>query len=148
MNRMQIAKLTPHYIYTATNHIPLKTEKNKKQFEKIEKAQDRSIEILLNRAYDGFIWLLERKRKYYSYNDIPMSEAVIDVNEWRTEIAKVIRLNEAEVQIIESLLIRSGRLQYTDESKLALINLDQAQQIFMPDNDTGKAFNNWLDMPR
>lgn len=111
-------------------------------------VHDRSLERLLERAYDGFIWLLERKRRYYRYNAIPVSEAFIECDEWRKEIAKVIRLNEAEVEIIENLLIASKRLQYTDSDKILLMCLDQSQQIFMPNDDTGKAFVEWLEMPR
>lgn len=106
------------------------------------------IAVLQQRAYDRCIRLLERKRKYYRYNDIPMSEAYIQVEDWRKEVARVIRLNETETQIIESLLIQSQHFQYTDTTQLTLMTSDQAQQIFMPDDTTGKAFNNWLDMPR
>lgn len=111
-------------------------------------VEDRSVESLVERAYNGFVWLLERKRKYYRYNAIPVSEAFIERCEWINEIAEVIGLNEAEVKIIENLLIESNRLQYTDSSKLTLISYDQSEQIFMPDNETGKAFNQWLYMPR
>ena len=105
------------------------------------------IGVLQQHAYDGFIWLLERKRKYYRYNDIPMSAAFIQVEDWRKEVARVIWLNEAEIQIIESLLIQSRYFQYTDTTQLTLMTSDQAEQIFMPNDTTGKAFNNWFDMP-
>lgn len=109
-------------------------------------VDDRSLERLLERAYDGFIWLLERKRKYYCYNAIPKSEAFIGVNEWREEIAKVIILNEAEIQIIQNLLITDNRLIYRDSSQILLMTSTQNQELFLLDDNTGKAFNNWLDM--
>ena len=50
--------------------------------------------------------------------------------------------------IIENLLIESKQLHYRDSDKILLMCLDQSQQIFMPDDDTGKAFIEWLEMPR
>ena len=118
------------------------------RYEACVNDHDRSLEILLNRAYEGFLWLLERQRKYYQLNSIPRSEAFISVAEWRNKIAEVIHLNEAEIRVLENLLIQTRRLKYSDESQKVLVNLEQVEQIYMPDNDTGKAFTDWLEMPR
>lgn len=135
--------------FTHTYREPIHTQFKNERLESANrlKVEDRSLERLVECAYDGFIWLLERKRKYYCYNAIPISEAAIECNEWKVEITRTIGLNKAEVQIIENLLIASQRLMYRDADKILLMCLEQSQRMFMPDSDTGKAFNEWLEMP-
>ena len=110
------------------------------------KYTSRDLSVLLKRAFDGFKWLLERKRKYYCYNSISMSNAQISVNEWRVTVKTVLKMNDAELEIIERLLIQGKQFKYTDESKILLVASEQ--EPYLLDDDMGTAFNNWLNTPR
>ena len=87
------------------------------------KYTSHDLSVLLKRAFDGFKWLLERK--YYCYNSISMSNAQISVNEWRVTVKTVLKVNDAELEIIERLLIQGKQFKYTDESKILLVVSEQ-----------------------
>ena len=67
---------------------------------------------------------------------------------WRSTVKTVLLVNDAEMGIIERLLIQDGQLKYLDRAETILTTDEQEQQEYMPDDATGTAFNNWLYMPQ
>lgn len=110
------------------------------------KHTSRDLSILVKRALDGYQWMLDHKRTYYRYNGVPMVIARVSVNEWRETIKGVLKVNNAELNIIERLLIQSKQLVYFDTAKTLLTTPDQLDQNYLPDDDTGETFNAWLSM--
>ena len=74
--------------------------------------------------------------------------ARIAASEWRETVKGVLKVNDAELHIIERLLIQSEQLVYFDHAKTLLTTPDQLEQDYMPDDSTGAAFYAWLSMPR
>lgn len=121
---------------------------NKRVLLEYFKQTDRDLSTLVKRAFDGYRWLLDRKKLHYRYNGIPMMNARISVTEWRSTVMQVLKVNDAELDIIESLLIQDNHLIYTDESRSMFTTPEQEQQEYLLDDRTGTAFNNWLNTPR
>ncbi|WP_218944728.1 hypothetical protein [Acinetobacter sp. YH12201] len=111
------------------------------------KHTSRDLSILVKRALDGYQWMLDRKRTHYRYNGVPMITARVLANEWRETVKGVLKVDDAELNIIERLLIQSGQLVYFDHAKTFLTTPDQLEQDYLPDDSTGTAFNTWLSMP-
>ena len=111
------------------------------------KHTSRDLSILVKRALDGYHWLLDRKRTHFRYNGVPIVTARITASEWRETVKSVLKVNDAELHIIERLLIQSEQLVYFDHAKTLLTTPDQLEQDYMPDDNTGAAFNAWLSMP-
>lgn len=112
------------------------------------KHTSRDLSILVKRALDGYHWLLDRKRTHFRYNGVPIVTARIASSEWRETVKGVLKVNDAELHIIERLLIQSEQLVYFDHAKTLLTTPDQLEQDYMPDDSTGAAFYAWLSMPR
>ena len=72
----------------------------------------------------------------------------LSVTEWRSTVMQVLKVNDAELDIIESLLMQDNHLIYTDESRSMFTTPEQEQQEYLLDDRTGTAFNNWLNTPR
>lgn len=111
------------------------------------KHTSRDLSILVKRALDGCLWMLDRKRTHYRYNGVPIVTVRISASEWRETVKSVLKVNDAELHIIERLLIQSEQLVYFDHAKTLLTTSDQLEQDYMPDDNTGAAFNAWLSMP-
>ena len=112
------------------------------------KHTSRDLSILVKRALDGYHWLLDRKRTHFRYNGVPIVTARIAASEWRETVKGVLKVNDAELHIIERLLIQSEQLVYFDHAKTLLTTPDQLEQDYMPDDSTGAAFYARLSMPR
>ncbi|WP_151713470.1 hypothetical protein [Acinetobacter bereziniae] len=121
---------------------------NKRVLLEYFKQTDRDLSTLVKRAFDGYRWLLDRKKLHYRYNGIPMLNARISVTEWRSTVTQVLKVNDAELDIIESLLIQGEHLKYADTAKAFLTTFEEEQQEYLLDDETGRAFNNWLNTPR
>ena len=103
------------------------------------------LDIALKRALDGYHWLLERTKQHYRYNNLPICDAHISVQQWRQCIADVIRLNPCEVQLVESLLIQNGDLIYYSNDQYIMSREESEQD----DIDYGNvSFSQWLDTGR
>lgn len=111
------------------------------------KHTSRDLSILVKRALDGYLWMLDRKRTHFRYNGVPIVTARISASEWRETVKSVLKVNDAELHIIERLLIQSEQLVYFDHAKTLLTTPDQLEQDYMPDDNTGAAFNAWFSMP-
>jgi hypothetical protein len=103
----------------------------------------------VERAINGYHWLLEHKQQQYRRKYIPVSDVCIEVQAWRQTIADVIGLNPCEVQAIESYLINQGELIYYHSEQYIMhkSELDNEDNL-LPDNATGQAFNAWLNAGR
>ncbi|WP_151810719.1 hypothetical protein [Acinetobacter bereziniae] len=112
------------------------------------KQTDRDLSTLVKRAFDGYRWLLDCKKQHNHYKAIPISEVRITVVEWRCTVKNVLKINDAELNIIESLLIQGEHLKYADTAKAFLTTFEEEQQEYLLDDETGTAFNNWLNTPR
>ena len=84
------------------------------------KHTSRDLSILVKRALDGYLWMLDRKRTYYRYNGVPIVTVRISASEWRETVKSVLKVNDAELHIIERLLIQSEQLVYFDHAKTLL----------------------------
>ena len=91
--------------------------------------------------------MLDRKRTHFRYNGVPIVTVRISASEWRETVKSVLKVNDAELHIIERLLIQSEQLVYFDHAKTLLTTPDQLEQDDMPDDNTGAAFNAWFSMP-
>lgn len=121
---------------------------NKRVLLEYFKQTDRDLSTLVKRAFDGYRWLLDRKKQHYHYNGIPMSDVLITVVEWRSTVKNVLKVNDAELNIIESLLIQGEHLKYADTAKTFLTTFEEEQQEYLVDDRSGTAFNNWLNTAR
>ena len=88
------------------------------------KHTSRDLSILVKRALDGYHWLLDRKHTHYRYNGVPIVTARIAASEWRETVKSVLKVNNAELHIIERLLIQSEQLVYFDHAKTLLTTPD------------------------
>ena len=88
------------------------------------KHTSRDLSMLVKRALDGYHWLLDRKRTHYRYNGVPIVTARIAASEWRETVKSVLKVNDAELRIIERLLIQSEQLVYFDHAKTLLTTPD------------------------
>lgn len=88
------------------------------------KHTSRDLSILVKRALDGYLWMLDRKRTYYRYNGVPIVTVRISASEWRETVKSVLKVNDAELHIIERLLIQSEQLVYFDHAKTLLTTPD------------------------
>ena len=111
------------------------------------KHTSRDLSMLVKRALDGYHWLLDRKHTHYRYNGVPIVTARIAASEWRETVKSVLKVNDAELRIIERLLIQSEQLVYFDHAKTLLTTPDQLEHDYMLDDNTGAAFNAWFSMP-
>jgi|GEM_PF-3044840 len=112
------------------------------------KHTSRDLSLLVKRAFDGYRWLLDRKKQHNHYNSIPMSDVRITVVEWRCTVKNVLKVDDTELNIIESLLIQGEHLKYADTAKAFLTTFEEEKQEYLLDDETGTAFNHWLNTPR
>lgn len=97
------------------------------------KHTSRDLSILVKRALDGYLWMLDRKRTHYRYNGVPIVTARISASEWRETVKSVLKVNDAELHIIEILLIQSELLVYFDHAKTLLTTPHQLEQDYIPE---------------
>ncbi len=112
------------------------------------KHTSRDLSVLVKRAFDGYDYCLKQVQKQARRDGVPLSFARVPVMFWRSTVKTVLLVNDAEMGIIERLLIQDGQLKYLDRAETILTTDEQEQQEYMPDDATGTAFNNWLYMPQ
>lgn len=89
---------------------------------------NRDLTPLVKRAYDGY---------YYCLNQAQLRrESHVRTLHWRSTVQQVLQLNDAEMAIIEKLLIQNKQLQYIDHNHHWLIATDQSNQFCFDDEDT------------
>lgn len=96
---------------------------------------NRDLTPLVKRAYDGY---------YYCLNQAQLRrESHVRTLHWRSTVQKVLQLNDAEMTIIEKLLIQNEQLQYFGRTYQWLIASDLSQQCYF--DDSVMAINDWVN---
>ena len=112
------------------------------------KHTSHDLSVLLKRAFDGYQYCLNQVKQQARRDGVPLSFCRVPVMFWRSTVKTVLQVNDAEMGIIERLLIQDGQLKYMDRAETLLTTDEQEQHEYMPDDAIGTAFNNWLNMPR
>ena len=129
-------------------HLLIEIKLNKPVLIEYLKQTKRELSALVKRAYDGYGYCFTQILTQAQRNNVPSCFVRVPTVYWRATVKRVLKINDAELGIIESLLIQSGRLKYMDHTQTLFIIPEQEQQEYLLDDDTGTAFNHWLDMPR
>lgn len=89
---------------------------------------NRDLTPLVKRAYDGYYFCLNKAQL--------RRESHVQTLTWRSTVQQVLQLNDAEMAIIEKLLIQNEQLHYVGYSNEWLIASDLSQQCYFDDSDT------------
>lgn len=130
------------------DHLLLEIKLNKPVLIEYLKHTNRDLSVLVQRAYEGYHYCFNQMCSEAGRKNIPSSFIRVSVVYWRTTVKPVLKVNDAELAIIERLLIQDKRLKYMDSMNTLLITVAQDDQCYLLDGDSGTDFVNWLDMPR
>lgn len=111
--------------------------------------EQRYFERLMTRALDGYHWLYKRREQQHRANRIPITDIRIETQQWRDTVAKVIGLNAHEVALFEQILTQQGDLILYDGGRYVMSRDEyENPRHFLPDDDSGEAFRQWLETGR
>ncbi len=129
-------------------HLLNEIQQHKPELLEYLKHTSRDLSVLVKRALDGYDYCFKQMQKQAQRQGIQNCFIRVPVMYWRSTIKTVLKVNDAELDIIENLLIQSEQLKYSDNTKMLFITLEQEQQEYLLDDDTGTSFNSWLNTPR
>ena len=109
------------------------------------KHTSRDLSVVVKRAFDGFLYCFEQVQQTRR-NNSSLNLCGVSVMYWRSTVKAALQVNDAEINMIERLLIQSEQLKYMDSSNTVLITPEQQEHLH--DDEIETAFNDLLNRPR